>query len=84
MKLGEKCDLCGLCAKKEDKTDVGQYADPCMGILPGVLYGCCGHGESGGYLFFKNGVTIRFEQLETVEHQTYNRHHSFIQTEAEG
>lgn len=37
--------------------------DPCIPNLPGVKYGCCGHGGKGmneGYLYFENGVRIGF------------------------
>lgn len=67
MELGEKCNACGLSCTKEMQTTQTEYADPCLGILPGVLYGCCGHGEDVGYLFFENGVIIRFDHVTQVE-----------------
>lgn len=76
MKLGQTCDNCGLKVKKEHRDHRGQYVDPCLGILPGVKYGCCGHGEEDGYLFFLNGVTVRFETTE-VEHTTVSKYHRF-------
>lgn len=45
--------------------------DPCLGKLPGVKYACCGHGGAGytiGYIYFENGVTIRFGKLNSVEY----------------
>lgn len=55
-----RCRECGL--------DVDPDApDPCLGILPGVAFACCGHGgqhpERGpktAYLAFENGVTLYF------------------------
>ena len=81
MKLGETCANCGLkCDKSLQTKDEGGkttgYADPCLGILPGVKYGCCGHGRHQGYLFFQNGRTLRFE-LEVSEQYLLNVHHKF-------
>lgn len=81
MKLGQVCNHCGLTCTKELKTrdqagNVTGYADPCLGILPGVKYGCCGHGESEGYLFFENGRTVRFD-LTGTEQQLVSIHHRF-------
>ena len=80
MKLGETCDHCGLkCTKAlatEDENGIRGYADPCMGILPGVKFSCCGHGEFNGYLFFENGVTVRFN-LKSSSRQLMNVHHRF-------
>ena len=50
---------CGECGKKlivEDQHgNLGP--DPCIGVLPGVMNACCGHGESGAaYVQFPNGV----------------------------
>lgn len=74
MKKNEKCNACGLKPKKEDKDKNGHYADPCMGLLPGVMYGCCGHGERPGYLFFETGVIIRF-RTTVVEKKTFSIFH---------
>lgn len=74
MKLGEKCDACGLTCTKEEVTADGSYVDPCLGILPGVLFACCGHNETEGYILFENGLTIRFEELTTVEVFIINKH----------
>jgi hypothetical protein len=81
MKLNETCKNCGLkCTSKERvKDSLGRvgYADPCMGILPGVLFACCGHGRKSGYIFFENGVTVRFDSLETVEQKRFSKYHVF-------
>lgn len=85
MKLGETCGGCGLTVKKEHATKDKSgkrtgYADPCMGILPGVKYACCGHGNDPhvfGYIFFENGVTIRFNSIVEVELTTFSQYHKF-------
>lgn len=66
MKLGECCPHCGLTATERfvdpAPGDVDQVYDPCIGRLPGVDYGCCGHGVLGdGYLLFSNGTLVRFD-----------------------
>ena len=38
--------------------------DPCLGVLPGVAYACCGHGVEEGYIYFHSGVVIRGEFTE--------------------
>jgi hypothetical protein len=45
--------------------DVGT-PDPCLGVLPGVSYACCGHGVAEKtYIAFENGVVIRaFDRIE--------------------
>lgn len=77
MKPGEKCEACNLVCTKKDHTGGSNFADPCMGILPGVIHACCGHGEEDrGYVFFENGVTIRFDLINT-ELKGYSKHHNF-------
>ena len=50
---GWKCPKC-------KKTRGADGHDPCLGGLPGVLFACCGHGKNtGGYVYFENGVTLR-------------------------
>lgn len=87
MELGDTCSACGLtCTKKEkvkSETGVVTYVDPCLGKLPGVKFACCGHGKRHGYMFFENGVTIRFGRLTDVEHKTYSAYHSFNDKTAE-
>lgn len=46
---------CGHCGKPN--TEEGH--DGCLGLLPGVINACCGHGTDEGYIMFENGVTIR-------------------------
>lgn len=81
MKLGQTCNHCGLtCTKdlvtRDEKGIKTGFADPCIGILPGVKYGCCGHGNRQGYLFFENGHVIRFD-LKLSERQLLNVLHKF-------
>ena len=45
--------LCTKCGKAPTKD--GQ--DPCISNLPGIAYGCCGHGKEG-YLMFEDGTMI--------------------------
>lgn len=81
MKLNEVCEHCGLkCTRDLNTSEPGkkpQYADPCLGILPGVLFSCCGHGKGHGYIWFKNGVSIRFEELTEVEATRMSKYHTF-------
>lgn len=64
---GWQCPHCG------QKRRRGGDPDPCFGYLPGVLFACCGHGgladpdvSQAGYIYFENGVIVRFEKC-TVE-----------------
>ncbi len=53
---GWECPVC-------HQTRKADGFDPCIPNLPGVKYGCCGHGGKGvneGYLYFENGVRIGF------------------------
>lgn len=35
-------------------------ADPCLGVLPGVVNACCGHGvREQAYVMFENGQVVR-------------------------
>lgn len=43
----EKCPKC-----KEKQTAEGY--DPCLGKIPHVIAGCCGHGKKQPYLALKN------------------------------
>jgi len=49
-------DICRKCRKRLEPDE----PDPCLGLLPGVEYACCGHGVFRGYIRFLNGTTIRF------------------------
>ena len=77
MKLNEKCDTCKLKCTKEHKIGDGDYVDPCLGILPGVKYACCGHGGESGYVFFENGLVVRFSELISSQYYRYSKYHDF-------
>ena len=49
------CPMCGLSAKG---------ADPCMGYLPGVQHGCCGHGIEPCYVVWEHGVRTVGQTLD--------------------
>lgn len=55
----KKCRLCKLNLPSEGP-------DPCLGMLPGVTFACCGHGKNGGYILFENGRLIRFRTVYMV------------------
>lgn len=58
--------VCPHCNKPRGDDGV----DPCLGLLPGVAFACCGHGGhdgARGYIAFTNGVVIRFDKLREVE-----------------
>lgn len=40
--------------------------DTCLGYLPGVAEACCGHGGRG-YIIFKNGTRIAFDNLTVTQ-----------------
>lgn len=44
------CKKCGAAIKDYDH---------CLGMLPGVINACCGHGVDEGYIQFENGTVIR-------------------------
>ena len=47
---------CGKCNK--ERTSEGH--DACLGILPGTMNACCGHGETGdAYVQFWGGQAIQ-------------------------
>lgn len=46
---------CGKCGKVFQGD-----CDPCLGMLPGVVNACCGHGVAAeSYIKFSNGITVR-------------------------
>lgn len=46
---------CGKCSLLQHAEN-----DPCLGLLPGVLNACCGHGErKDSYIQFENGLRIQ-------------------------
>lgn len=54
---------CALCLR----TYVpGEEPDPCLGLLPGVVEACCGHGRpERGYVMFQDGTLLRgFRRIE--------------------
>lgn len=51
-----------------NKKPLSSGEDNCLGILPGVKNACCGHGVKEGYFEFKNGVTVRFDNMR-IEYQ---------------
>lgn len=58
-KNGE-CRACGLARLPGDVTRGGDLADPCLGVLPGVSFACCGHGNRRlAYAAFTDGSCIR-------------------------
>lgn len=57
----DKCVKCKL-----PRTEKGH--DPCLANLPGVKFACCGHGVENGYIYFENGIVIRFHELYEVVH----------------
>lgn len=59
------CEKCG-------KAREWNVPDPCFGKLPGVMFACCGHGKREGYIYFENGVTLRFDtiRVDTVNAKT--------------
>lgn len=63
LKLSEIiCKKCGL-------TPTVEGHDGCLGTLPGVKFACCEHGISNGYIYFKNGVLIRFNKKVSIEYE---------------
>jgi len=46
--------------------------DPCIGMLPGVVEACCGHGnDTKAYVMFENGVLFR--GIRRIEHHDLTR-----------
>jgi len=57
VEIGRRNLVCPKC----DMTPTDEGCDPCMGLLPGVKFACCGHGVEEGYVYFdrEDRVTIR-------------------------
>lgn len=55
--INGKCAAC-----KQFRTPEGH--DPCIANLPGVLFACCGHGNTDGYIKFEDGRCLRFQPKE--------------------
>ncbi len=51
---------CALCKKRYSP---GLEPDPCLGILPGVVNACCGHGCGDGFIIFETGVLVTFSPV---------------------
>lgn len=61
---------CKICKKKLDPSK----PDPCFGMLPGVKFACCGHGEKdGGYISFENGIAIYFNTESIIDWSTFDK-----------
>ena len=56
--------VCGQCKRNYVP---GYEDDPCIAQLPGVRFACCGHGKGKGYVFFENGIAIRFSGPDAIE-----------------
>ena len=59
---------CPSCQQTPDGSDNWGGPDPCLGMLPGVISACCGHGRSipyGPYLWTNAGV--KYAGLEAIE-----------------
>lgn len=51
--------LCVACGRLKDPDG----PDPCMGMLPGVSFACCGHGcKRMAYVAYANGATLRHDE----------------------
>jgi hypothetical protein len=51
------CPSCGRCAPAAN-VGAGAVPDPCLGMRPGVISACCGHGVRPGIIVFSDGVMI--------------------------
>lgn len=64
----EECDQRHLRVCEQCQEPCGPHIpDPCLGMLPGVIFACCGHGENTGYIVFENMVCLRMDRLWAVE-----------------
>lgn len=73
LREGWECPACGM--KREKDFGV----DPCMGVLPGVDFACCGHGGLGnGYIRFNNGIVVRFDFLNKTQRVEDGVHHNIM------
>lgn len=54
--------VCNVCRQE---ADFGVDPDPCLGMLPGVVGACCGHGKKHkAYVQFEDGLTFRGFKVE--------------------
>lgn len=56
-------ELCARCFRELPE----EGPDPCLGMLPGVEFACCGHGKGRGYIVFENGTILRFTHVSQIE-----------------
>lgn len=53
---------CGACGLTSDGSDDWGGPDPCLGLLPGIVSACCGHGTGAPadypYLWLPDGSKI--------------------------
>jgi len=61
----DMCLACGRFRECAAEYEWGgrEYPDPCLGLLPGVVQACCGHGRNGCFV-------IGFEPAEAFDLQT--------------
>ena len=53
-------DRPGPCAHCGHQKGIVCQQDGCLGMLPGVVDACCGHGDKEkAYIHFQNGVVLR-------------------------
>jgi hypothetical protein len=43
----DRCRACGRERGSVETEHGPEFPDPCLGLLPGVGYACCGHGRTG-------------------------------------
>ena len=61
------CGYCGLVFTKEGH-------DGCLGVLPGVMNACCGHGSSNStYVQFLGGLILRGEEANKKIEELKNK-----------
>lgn len=60
---------CKICKK----TLTYGKPDPCLGMLPGVEFACCGHGETDmGYVKFENGICLYFDTQSIADWNNFD------------
>lgn len=59
---------CNHCCRDYDFDDGVDGADPCLGVVPGIAFACCGHGVTdplmggGGYFMLEDRTTVYFPE----------------------
>lgn len=66
---GREPSNCGKICKACKLVIPARGPDPCIGLLPGVKFACCGHGVGRGYIYFTNGTIIRFDSVTKVQYK---------------